>query len=128
MEDAPGGPTTEELVPRRRRNFVFGGMLIAAGILLLANHLTVFHVGALWPLFIIGIGIVKFADACCGRQRRTAIGMVGVGLWFALNEFTHLRYHDTWPLLLLLWGALLIWNGVSPDRWCPTCAEGRHAH
>jgi hypothetical protein len=38
MEDASGRPNAEEHSPRRRRSFVFGAMLIAAGILLLANH------------------------------------------------------------------------------------------
>ncbi len=128
MESEGVQPTAEQPSPKRRRNVIFGALLIVGGLLLLVNQLTVFHLGALWPLFFVGVGLAKFVDACCTRQRRNAVAILGLGLWFVLNEFTHLGYHDTWPLLLLLWGALVIWNGLSPDRWCPRCAEGRHAH
>jgi hypothetical protein len=128
MEDASAQATGNLRPATRRRNVVFGGLLIVGGIVLFVNRLTVFQVGALWPLFFLGVGIAKLASACCNRQRRTGTAIIGLGLWFALNEFTYLSYHDTWPLLLLLWGGLLIWDGIVPASRCPVCEEGRRGH
>jgi hypothetical protein len=110
----------------RLKHTVLGAMLIAAGLTLWFAGYSIWHVGELWPLLIVGIGVNGVLGACCLRQRRSGLWLLALGLWFALNQFTVLRYHDTWPLLLVAFGALIAWEGVAPAERCPRCKEGRH--
>jgi len=111
----------------RVRQVTFGGLFVAAGVILFLHQLDIFHVFGLWPLLLVGLGITKLLAGCCTHSRRAGAWLLVVGLWFSLNEFTSLRYHDTWPLLLVAVGALILWDAVSPSDCCPHCAEGHHA-
>lgn len=111
----------------RIRHVTFGGLLVAAGVILLLHQLDIFYVVGLWPLLLVGLGITKLAAGCCAHSRRAGAWLLAIGLWFSLNEFTSLRYRDTWPLLLVAVGALIVWNAVAPVEPCPCCAEGHHA-
>jgi hypothetical protein len=108
------------------RRFVFGIVLVLGGLVLLANRLDIFHFFALWPLFIVGLGLAKIVGACCGRQRRNGIWLVAFGVWFSINEFTSLGYHHTWPLILVAVGGMLAWDAMAAPTSCPRSAEDRH--
>jgi hypothetical protein len=113
-------------IPRqaRIRHTVFGGMLIVGGLLLWYSGLGLWHVGALWPLVVVGLGTSRLLGACCARQRRDGVWLLTLGLWFALNQFTVLRYHDTWPLLVVAVGGLITWRAIAPLDGCAICKEG----
>ncbi len=108
------------------RHLVFGLMLIVGGIVLTLNGLDIAYVFGLWPLILVGLGISRILDACCAERRRSGAWLLAIGSWCALNEFTALRYRDTWPLLLVAVGALIIWDAAVPASRCSLCAEGRH--
>lgn len=109
------------------RRVVVGLMFVAAGLLLFFDRRSIFEVFSLWPLVMVGFGVSKIAGACCANCRRSGFWLLGIGLWFTLNQFTSLGYHDTWPLLLVLVGALLMWDAVAPASRCEACTEGHHA-
>lgn len=109
------------------RRIVFGAMFIAGGLMLLFDRRSIFDVFGLWPLLLVGLGLARILGGCCARERRGGIWLLAIGLWFALNEFTHLGYHGTWPLLLVAVGGLIVWDAVAPGDRCPICAEGHHA-
>ncbi len=48
------------LQARQRKDFVYGGLLLALGLFLTLEHLGLFyfHIHDLWPLFLIGAGIL----------------------------------------------------------------------
>ncbi len=108
------------------RQMVFGATLVAAGVILVLDHRTIFHAVNLWPLFLVGWGASRLVGACCAHERRSGVWVATIGLWFALNQLTPLGYGDTWPLLLVAVGALVVWDAVSPVDRCPACAEGHH--
>jgi hypothetical protein len=110
----------------RTRRAVFGVMLIAGGFLLWSAGLELWHLCSLWPLIVVGLGLARILGACCRGEQRSGAWLLALGLWFALNEFTNLRYHDTWPLLLVAAGTLVTWQAVSPAERCVTCTEGDH--
>ncbi len=112
----------------RVKHVVFGAMLVAGGVLLLLNHRDIFFVFGLWPLVLVGLGLARVLGGCCAHCRRDGVWLLAIGAWFALNEFTRLGYHDTWPLLLVAVGGLIVWEGVAPRERCEVCAEGRHGH
>ncbi len=121
--DAQRGAVAHQAQVRRS---VFGGMLVTAGVLLLIFHRDIFSAFALWPLVPVGLGLARVLGGCCAHCRREGLWFLAIGLWFALNEFTVLRYHDTWPLLLVAIGALITWDAVAPCAPCALCAEDRH--
>jgi len=46
---------------------------------------------------------------------RGPITLITLGVLFALNNFTPFRFHQTWPVLLIVFGALsLLRRGVEP--------------
>ncbi len=124
--DGPGARPDALARHVRVRRLVFGAMLVAGGVVLFLNHRDIFFVFGLWPLLLVGLGLARILGGCCGHCRREGVWLLAIGLWFALNEFTGLRYHDTWPLLLVAVGGLIAWDGLAPSERCAVCAEGRH--
>lgn len=50
------------------------------------------------------------------RAIRGPITLITVGVLFALNNFTPYRFHQTWPVLLIVFGLLsLVRRGVEPE-------------
>ena len=51
------------------------------------------------------------------RAIRGPITLITVGVLFALNNFTDYGFHQTWPVLLIVFGLLsLIRRGTEPAR------------
>jgi cell wall-active antibiotic response 4TMS protein YvqF len=49
------------------------------------------------------------------RAVRGPITLITVGVLFALNNFTDYRFHQTWPVLLIVFGLLsLVRRGIEP--------------
>ena len=54
-------------------------------------------------------------DTSLIRAIRGPITLITVGVLFALNNFTEYRFHQTWPVLLIVFGLLsLVRRGVEP--------------
>jgi hypothetical protein len=54
-------------------------------------------------------------DTSLIRAVRGPITLITVGVLFALNNFTAYRFHQTWPVLLIVFGLLsLVRRGVEP--------------
>jgi len=54
-------------------------------------------------------------DTSLLRAIRGPITLITVGVLFALNNFTPYRFHQTWPVLLIVFGLLsLVRRGVEP--------------
>jgi hypothetical protein len=54
-------------------------------------------------------------DTSLLRAIRGPITLITVGVLFALNNFTEYRFHQTWPVLLIVFGLLsLVRRGVEP--------------
>jgi len=54
-------------------------------------------------------------DTSLLRAIRGPITLITVGLLFALNNFTEYRFHQTWPVLLIVFGLLsLVRRGIEP--------------
>lgn len=104
--------------PARGKELVFGGMLIAAGLILFANGLSIWGVFGLWPLIVVGIGLSTIVSACCMARLRSGVMTAVIGLWLSLNEFTAVRYRDSWPLLLVAVGGLMAWGAIAPGSRC----------
>jgi hypothetical protein len=55
------------------------------------------------------------ADASIIRAIRGPVTLITVGVLFALNNFTPYQFHQTWPVLLIVFGLLsLLRRGADP--------------
>jgi predicted membrane protein len=72
-----------------------------------------------WPVGLIAIGLAKL-----WQSREGSGGAFGgfaftiAGLWLLLEQTTLIRisFVDLWPLVLVMFGAYLVWQGVSGPR------------
>jgi len=102
---------TKPLVPVK---FILGVLTFLAGGLLLGDSLGALQAESglsMWPLAVIVIGLTVW------MQPGTANSSVGIsltlaGFWLLLNEANVWDYSfwDTWPLLLLMFGAWMLYR------------------
>jgi hypothetical protein len=51
------------------------------------------------------------------RAIRWPITLITLGVLFALNNFTEYRFHETWPVLLIVFGLMsLVGRGADSRR------------
>ncbi len=102
-------------------------ILIGLGILFLLENMGHFNfhwVGNLWPIILIALGVWSYTRhrdelqcGCmrcrCGHLMGPAI-LVTLGALALLSEFDVLRFHYTWPVILIVIGAVKILQGNAP--------------
>lgn len=110
------------------RNAPIGAIiLIGLGVLFFLDNIGRFHfewVGRLWPLILIAIGIWIYArhqsEGACGCPRcraRCLMGpaiLVSIGALALLSEFELASFHYTWPVILIVIGAVKILQSNAP--------------
>ena len=110
-----------------------GAALVAWGLLLTLHQTGVIylrHVGALWPLLIAVLGMGKIAGSATHRGRRSGMWLLVIGLWLSLSRFTvfgyHVGYHETWPLLVVAAGAIVVWDVLAGGGAARSATEDRN--
>jgi len=110
----------------------FGVLVLLFGAMLLLNNVDIIDVGPLWrlwPLILVVIGVNTLLNSHYGqdsgvgvwrrRDRRPHAGggvwLIFLGLWFllSLNHPWGLHFKDTWPILIIGWGASLLWRSAA---------------
>ncbi len=98
---------TKARVPDRGR-VIAGVAILAAGVALLIFQLTGRDLGfgTLWPLIVIGVGLMGLVDREDGRRRGSGMVTMLVGSWLLINTLGlfDLTYRDSWPLLVIVLG------------------------
>jgi hypothetical protein len=94
-----------------------GLVLIAIGVLLTLDHAGIVNGGGLlrwWPLFLLGVGVVKVRQPIEQGQRSTGIALIFLGSILLVG--TILSLAKGWPLILVGFGALLCWQAFEKPR------------
>jgi predicted membrane protein len=114
-------PRTE---PRSRLSaqLVAGFLIIGAGVVATLDNFGVLDGRAYfryWPVGLIVMGLAKFRQARGGPGRLGASLFVAVGTWLLLESLgiVDISMWQLWPLLLVLFGASLVWQGMR-GRGC----------
>ena len=92
-----------------------GIVFIALGVILTLAHaglLNIEGVGRWWPLFIIGIGMVKLRQPLEDGQRAVGAALLFAGGWFLIMGV--LSWGNAWPLIMVGFGAFLLWQALAP--------------
>ncbi|HZR29742.1 MAG TPA: B-box zinc finger protein [Terriglobales bacterium] len=121
---APNVPTTSVpplLDPKRSQNLPLGPLvLIALGVLFLLHTMGLiphfFHLAKLWPLILLAIGgsliyqrsqrMICHCVACTAISLMGPVILVTIGIMGLLDEFTPVRWKESWPLILIVIGVL----------------------
>jgi hypothetical protein len=107
------------------------GLLVATvGMLLTLDRLGYLYADdyiRFWPAGLIAIGGLKLWQSRGGSGAMMGLVFVAAGIWLLLEEMTSLRIHidDLWPLLLVVVGGYLVWQGLSTRATSNVQPDGR---
>jgi predicted membrane protein len=98
---------------------IFGAVVIIVGLLFLLDELAIMpaaQYARYWPVGLIAVGALKLWQSRDGYGGAIA-GLIftSAGLWLLLEELAVIRisFFDLWPLLLVFFGAYLVWQGAT---------------
>jgi predicted membrane protein len=99
-----------------RVGLVWGALIVAAGVLLLLDHMGFLAIGSLfrfWPMILIFFGVGHLFTP---SSRAWGGILIVVGGVFQLNSLgiTHLGFADMWPLAIIAVGLILMWGALKP--------------
>lgn len=122
--------TTEASRPVFSAHLVFGLVVIAVGVLFTLDNLNVMdggmYLSRYWPAGLIAIGAAKMVES-----RVRGSGLMGgalfaaVGTWLLLDNLRLIEagFWDFWPVLLVIAGAMIVWQGLHVGRVRPASAD-----
>jgi predicted membrane protein len=96
---------------------IAGGVLIALGVLFTLDNFGIVEAGDVfryWPLFLVGFGLLKVAQARYSEQRVGGAVLMAAGVLLLLRTLHVINLHmrQVWPIALVIGGGLLIWRSV----------------
>ncbi|HEY6051363.1 MAG TPA: DUF5668 domain-containing protein [Thermoanaerobaculia bacterium] len=97
---------------------IAGGLLIGLGVLFTLDNFGVVDAGDVfryWPLFLVGLGLLKIAQARHPEQRVGGAVLMGIGLLLLLRTLHVISFHlrEVWPIVLVIGGGLLVWRSLQ---------------
>jgi predicted membrane protein len=110
-----------ETRPVMTPHLVFGLIITAVGVLLTLDNLGILDAGRslrFWPAALILVGILKLTHARGGGGALGGSIITAAGVWLLLEETALVRVsvRDLWPMLLVCFGAYLVWQGATGRR------------
>jgi hypothetical protein len=105
---------------------VFGLVLLGLGLFFLLDRFAVIDIDVpwgWWPLVLVALGVGKLLDGRDGRDRQGGVWLIVIGVWLILNfeGYFGLDWDNSWPLLLVAAGAMIVWRALRGGH------EGRPA-
>lgn len=111
----PKRPESARLTPQ----LIFGAVVIIVGVLFLLDELNIVptaRYARFWPVGLVAVGLLKLWQSRDGFGGALA-GLIftAAGAWLLLEELAVIRisFFDLWPLLLVFFGAYLVWQGAT---------------
>jgi predicted membrane protein len=107
---------------------IFGIVVIVAGALLTLDNLDIVDASRylpFWPIVLLSIGLVNLLSAKEPPQRVFGgfLTFIGAVLLMGRWGFLYVRIWDLWPLLLIFWGAMIVWRGWHGPSSEPAAAN-----
>jgi len=104
-----GKPITAQLL--------MGLLVIVVGVLFTLQNLGVLDAGEYlryWPVGLIAIGGLKLSQCRSGGGVFAGLLFITAGAWLMLEslEIVTVRLWDLWPVLLVFFGASMVWRGM----------------
>jgi predicted membrane protein len=104
--------------PRMTSHLVLGVFIIAIGVLFTLDNLGIVHAERylrFWPVAVVVVGVLKLAHARDSGGTFGGFLIVAAGVWLLLEQTALVRvsFWDLWPMLLVFFGAYLVWQGAT---------------
>ncbi len=118
---------------RLRSQFWMGLIAIAAGVVLLLDHLgmvNAYQIFRLWPAILIVVGVAGLIqnDGCC-RGKMVGNGvLVLVGVVLLLEKLHYVSWAQSWPIILIGLGLLLVYESLRPKQFEVPSVGSLHPH
>ena len=100
--------------PTPSGRMTLGVVMIVIGLVLTLDNAGIFAIhglGRWWPLFVIGIGLVKVRQPIEEGQRAVGTALLFVGILLQLVSVLSLV--KGWPLIMVAVGGLLLWRAAE---------------
>ena len=107
--------------PRFTPQLLLGLVIIAVGVLFTLDNLGLVDAHRYlryWPAALIVIGVIKVWQSRGGGGAFGGLLFIVAGAWLLLETFrvVTINIFDLWPLVLVLFGASLVWRGLRGGR------------
>ena len=104
-----------------RKQLAWGLILIAVGLAVFLQKMDVIEFFSLWhhwPLFVVAIGAVKMITYTRPGEFTSGLWTVLLGLWlhFVFEGMFGLTFRNSWPLVIIACGAVMIIEPLVKDR------------
>ncbi len=104
-----------------RKQLVWGLVLIVVGVSILVQKMDWFEFYSLWhywPLFIVAAGAIKMVTYTRAKEFTSGLWTVLVGLWLwaVMEHMFGLTFRNSWPLVIIACGAMMIVEPFIKDR------------
>jgi hypothetical protein len=114
----------------RNSRFFLGLVLLLIGSLYLLDNfgfIYVGHISRFWPALFILFGFVRLLEFDGTYHHGSGLGWIFLGSWLliSMNGMFGLDFNNSWPILIIGWGASMIWK-ASYRRPQITIAEEQH--
>jgi hypothetical protein len=108
-----------------------GGTMIFVGVFLILVNIGLMDADVLWrywPVILIVIGLAKMFQEPGSCGRRDGYWFVVLGLWFQLSVLNVFGwgFGDSWPLLVVAWGARILWDEIDKSTSIFLAQEKNH--
>lgn len=122
----------EQRMERRRnrwshpsRHLFSGFVFLAIGLVFLLGNMGYVDVNAIWrfwPVILIALGVFKLVGSYDDIRGSSGVFWIVVGTLFLAGNFNVLRIalRDTWPVILIGIGCLLLWRSAISRRQLET--------
>lgn len=108
--------------PRRTHGgrLVAGVILIGLGVFFLLFNLDLVEIDPpwqWWPLLLVAIGAGRLLTADDHDERRGGTWLILLGGWLLINSLGlfGLSWHDSWPLLIMAAGGMMVWRSIATE-------------
>ena len=113
MRDPASRPSTGRLIA--------GVLLILVGLLFTLDNFGLLDAGRIadyWPLALVGLGLKDLLAPRGSADRAWGASLLALGVFFQLRRLgvIALSFADFWPFLLVLFGGVLILEGLPRRR------------
>ena len=96
-----------------RNQLTWGIILTGAGVAFLLDRNGALHLGSIWrywPVLLAVAGLINLVPPTNARLVADGLSHIGFAAWFycAFEHVWGLTFGNSWPLLLIMWGATLV--------------------
>lgn len=113
--------------PRPFGAMVVGALLVAVGGALLAERTNLLPDTwrlSIWPVLLMAFGAARLAFP--GRRGRRGLFYVLAGAWWLAGLQGWLSFEQTWPLLIIFYGAGVVFQAATAQPGLPQGSARRH--